>query len=149
LAHGQGEDFVRSWRAQGFSLLEMLVAFSILALSLGILMRIFSGSLGNVEAAHDRAQAVVLAQSLLASAGITSPLVPGEISGEMGGKFHWTMHTRPYQDQSAASGMLQPVVPDSLSLWEVEVEVRWGELTGVAGRSFSLSSLRIQQVTPL
>lgn len=126
----------------------MLVAFSILALSLGILMRIFSGSLRNVETAHDQAQAVVLAQTLLSSAGITAPLVPGSTSGEAGGKFRWTMHTHPYQDESSASGILQPAVPDSFSLWEVEVEVHWAELTDATDRSFFLSTLRIQQVTP-
>lgn len=133
-------------RARGFSLLEVLVAFSILALSLGILMRIFSGSLTNVEVSHDQAQAVVLAQSLIAAAGITAPLVPGESAGAAGGIFEWTMHIRPFQDELAQAEQAFPVTPGSLNLWEIEVEVTWGGHAGRKSRSLTLSSLRAQPV---
>ena len=43
---------------RGFSLLEILVAFSILALSLGVFMQIFSASLRNADITRDQAQAM-------------------------------------------------------------------------------------------
>lgn len=137
---------MKHWRSRGFSLLEVLVAFSILALSLGILMRIFSGSLNNVEVSHDQAQAVVLAQSLIAEAGVTTPLVPGELSGKAGEKFSWTLHTRPFEDDPVQGNQTPPAIPGGLNLWEVEVEVRWGGRAGIKGRSFILSSLRVQPI---
>lgn len=137
---------MKHWHARGFSLLEVLVAFSILALSLGILMRIFSGSLNNVEVSHDQAQAVVLAQSLIAEAGITYPMFPGESAGVAGGIFNWIMRIRPFQDELAQAEQAIPVTPDNLNLWEIEVEVTWGEHAGHKGRSFTLSSLRAQPV---
>lgn len=126
----------------GFSLLEVLVAFSILALSLGVLMQIFSGSLRNADVAHDQAQAVVIAQSLLAAAGVDSPLAAGETTGEVGGKFRWSLLAQPYMDDLAAPVALQPGQARPLDLWEVRVDVRWGEATSV--RAFGLSSLRVQ-----
>lgn len=133
---------MRRWRAQGFSLLEVLVAFSILALSLGVLMQIFSGSLRNAEVVHDQAQAVVIAQSLLAAAGIETPLVAGETSGEVGGKFRWKMLAHPFHDEPTTPAAPQSGLIRRLDLWEVMVEVRWGD--NDAGRSFGLSSLRLQ-----
>ena len=131
---------------RGFSLLEVLVAFSILALSLGILMRIFSGSLNNIAVSHDQAQAVVLAQSLIAEAGVTAPLLPGESAGAAGELFNWTMRVSPFQDEFAQAEQAVPVTPGSLNLWEIEVEVTWGGQAGLKGRSFVLSSLRVHPV---
>ena len=83
-------------RQRGFSLLEILVAFSILALSLGVLMQIFSGSLRNADVTRDQAQAVALAQSLLASAGVETTLAPGESAGVLDDKFRWLLRVSPF-----------------------------------------------------
>jgi len=50
---------------QGYSLIEVLVAFTILALTLTVLFRIFSGGLRNVDAAADYAMAVLVAEGKL------------------------------------------------------------------------------------
>jgi type II secretory pathway pseudopilin PulG len=73
-------------RAQGFSLLEVLVAFVVLALSLAVVMRIFAGGLDNIGSANRYTQALHLAQSLLDAQGRETPLTMGETSrGNLGG----------------------------------------------------------------
>ena len=52
----------------GFSLLEVLVAFIILALVATALFRLFGGALGNASAADDWTRAMLVAQSRLALA---------------------------------------------------------------------------------
>lgn len=128
----------------GFSLLEVLVAFSILALSLGVLMQIFSGSLRNVDVSRDQAQAVVIAQSLLASAGVEAPLAAGESAGTLDDRFRWSLLATPMQLEPLA-GDAGPVKPAaSLELWELSARVAWGGSGGTPERDLILTTLRVQ-----
>ena len=54
----------------GFSLLEMLVAFTILAFSLVVILRIFSSGIGTAVTAEEYTAAVQIAESLLAKTGL-------------------------------------------------------------------------------
>lgn len=56
---------------QGFSLLEILFAFSILSIMLGILLRIFSGGVRVAEITGNYAEAVQIAESLMATVGVS------------------------------------------------------------------------------
>jgi general secretion pathway protein I len=130
----------------GFSLLEILVAFSILALSLGVLMQIFSGSLRNADITHDQAQAVVLAQSLLTAAGAETPLAPGETNGVYTEKFRWLLRVRPFLDEARAGDTTAVRQALALDLWEVTASVAWGGISGSPERAVTLSTLRAQPV---
>jgi general secretion pathway protein I len=129
----------------GFSLLEVLAAFSILALSLGVLMRIFSGALNNVEVARDQAEALIVAQSMLASATV-EPLPSGgdEASGRHGERFEWQVSIRPYlSDQDSV-----PTGVGLTSLWEIVVRVAWPSSAGGRDRAVSLRTVRARGAVP-
>jgi general secretion pathway protein I len=83
--------------SRGYTLIEVLVAFLIMALALTVLLRIFSGGLRNVSVSSDYSQAVVIAESRLATAGIDGLLAPGEQSGTEAERFHWTRQVTNYQ----------------------------------------------------
>ena len=117
--------------SRGFSLLEVLVAFVILSLILGVSMRIFSGGLRNASSVAEYQQAMALAQSKLATIGIETPLRPSESFGEFGSGYRWQVRIRPYWEpqmqisgQTLQAGQAAPILPASLML--VEVQVQWG-----------------------
>ena len=56
-------------RQSGFSLLEVLVAFSILALALGVLLQSFSTGMRGVTQSGLYSRATLLAESIFARAG--------------------------------------------------------------------------------
>lgn len=116
---------------RGFSLLEVLVAFAILALTLGVLMNIFSGGLRNLGDGEQYTRAVLQAQSKLSEIGVSQPLTPGETSGEFGASSRWTTQITPVA--------LTP--SGNASLYQVDVTVQWGD--GTKQRAVSLQTLKI------
>lgn len=122
-------------RHAGFSLLEVLVAFSILALTLGILMRIFGGDGRLAVLANEHSRAVVLAESQLAKVGVETPLQPGHFSGVIDQTYSWRLQVVPFVPPGEPLPANWPFKP----YW-VEMTVEWGE--GESPRSFTLSTLK-------
>jgi type II secretory pathway pseudopilin PulG len=83
-------------RACGFSLLEVLIAFTLLAVAIAVLMRLFSGGVNNADLADRYARAAMLAESRLAQVGAEEKLTEGDFSGEFDEDYAWTMAVRLY-----------------------------------------------------
>lgn len=135
-------------RQSGFSLLEVLVAFSILALSMGVLMQIFSTGLRSTELSRDYALATSLSQSVLARAGADIPLQEGVQQGTHADKFRWTLSMRPMDEsvQLGAGAATKQVT--GVKLMEVTVRVEWGGSHGAAARFISFDTVRVFGVAP-
>jgi general secretion pathway protein I len=88
-------------RQKGFSLLEVLVAFVILALSLGVIMRLFSTNLRNIGASERSSQALLVAESVLAKLGVETPLVEGEQTGEEMRGYRWRARVTRFVEPNA------------------------------------------------
>lgn len=133
-----------SGRQRGFSLLEILVAFAILSLSLGVLLRIFGGA-GRIAATADEySRAIVVAESLMAAAGIDTPLQPGETHGEIGEDYRWTLKVDPYPIDEGLFGGSGANVP--FKPYWVALTVEWGDPDDP--RAFDLTTLRLLQDQP-
>ncbi len=76
-------------RSKGFSLLEILVAFTVLALSLSILLKIFSTGVNTAFVAEEYTAAVQIAESLMVTTGVEKELQIGESTGINDEKYHW------------------------------------------------------------
>lgn len=122
---------------RGFSLLEVLVAFIILALSLGVLMRIFSGGLGNIGAAEHYSRAVAIAESELAAIGVEAPLTEGESTGEAKDGYTWRTSVQRYE--ASTQPVEEAVLP--VDLYQVEVTVNW-DTAATTPRALRFVSLR-------
>jgi len=84
---------------RGFTLIEVLVAFTVLGLLLGAALRIFGSGLGAIARDGDYAHAVVLAQSQLATIE-SSPETPRDgDQGTFDERFGWRLRLAPWEPQ--------------------------------------------------
>jgi general secretion pathway protein I len=122
----------------GYTLIEVLVAMMILALSLTVIFRIFSGGLNKIGIASDYARAVMVAESVLAAAGNTETLQTGESSGSLFEKYRWVRNVTPYTEDGGQSF-------DKLAfdVYRVSVVVEWPAIRG--DRSLGLSTLKLSE----
>ncbi|MEO8536296.1 MAG: prepilin-type N-terminal cleavage/methylation domain-containing protein, partial [Betaproteobacteria bacterium] len=126
-------------RATGFSLLEVLVAFVIVALVVTALFRLFGGALGNASAADEWTRALLVAQSRLALAASAEPLREATDAGtDADGQIEWRTAVVPYvaPDTGADPDLERAADGMPTRLYRVTVDVHF---PGVAGRSRALS----------
>lgn len=78
----------RPSRESGFTLLEVLVAFAVLAVMIVPILQVFGGGLGSTETARAYSTAALLARSRLAEVGAEEALEEGETTGTFEG-YQW------------------------------------------------------------
>ncbi len=134
----------RRWRrARGFSLLEVLVAFAILALVGTALFRLFSGGLGNAAAADDYSRAVLVAESVLAEAASAQPLREGTAQGTADdGRIEWTAQVAPYSPPGVNPDTERGSDTIALRLFRVSVDVAFPAPSG-GKRTLTLATTRL------
>ena len=143
---------------RGFTLIEVIVAFAVLALALGIVLGTLSNASRQVRWSDDAGRAALHAQSLLDDTGIAQALVPGRTEGTFeDGRYRWTLEVAPWREPPPADGdeppAPQPVDPAAPRLLRLALDVRWGE-DGAAGDSdprtqLHLESLRLVRPDPV
>jgi general secretion pathway protein I len=137
----------RRRRPAGFSLLEVLVAFVILALVATALFRLFSGALANASAAGDYSRAMLVAQSALDEAS-AAPLREGGRDGSIDdGRIRWSARVEPYAPPGVAPELEAASEPLPLRLWRIVVDVTFDGANG-APRTISLATVRIGAKQP-
>ena len=124
---------------RGFSLLEILVAFSILAISLGIILKIFSTGITSAQVTGDYTIAVQIAQNLLDKTGSESPLKLGEINGSENKLHQWRVTVAPKMFTAPELDLHDLPV----ALFDVTARVWWGGENKSDDRVVELHTLKL------
>jgi general secretion pathway protein I len=105
---------------RGFTLIEVLVAFGILASTLVAVLQVFSQGLRSVDVAERHLIATMLMRSIVDDLGTEVPIVAGERSGEIDDGYRWTTRMAVSQTiapVATAQGVYLP--------YEIDVEIVW------------------------
>ena len=103
---------------RGYSLIEVIVAFALMALAATLLLGSLSGAARQVRVADDQGRAALHAESLLATLGMDAPLAAGRQQGEWEkGRYRWSLQVAPYVEPRQTNSRL----------WQLDLQVRWGE----------------------
>lgn len=141
---------VRSARQRGFTLLEVMLAFGVLAVALGLLLGMLSRGLHQVTQAQGETEASLHAQSLLDALGTIEALEVGARDGEFAqGRYRWRLQVSPTEDPAPppppAEGAPppQPVASEGEArLYRVALDVEWGVATPAQKLHFETLRLR-------
>jgi general secretion pathway protein I len=136
-------NFALRSRLAGFSLLEVLAAFVILALVGTQLFRLFSGALGNATLADEYSRATLYAESRLAAVAVEAPLKEGSFQGNSDdGRYAWTAVSSSYVAPGSTPDLESAATAMAVRLWKLAVTVTWPGTPGNE-RSIALSTVRI------
>ena len=116
----------RPSRSQGgFTLIEIVVAFVLLALIFSTTFEVFSSGMRRAADLEDRSRAIVIAQSRLAVTGMEEQLKQSTVQGATeDGRFHWTVAVTPTDEATPPPDQPQPG-PGTFMLYRVDVRVDW------------------------
>lgn len=125
---------------KGFSLLELVVALAIVAISLALLFEVFADGTGRLAQGEDLVEAAILAEGKLAEFDATGGLGRAEDSGVAPGGLAWRVSVEPYGEPFG--GTAAPAGPDAPSVVAVTVAISWQD--GRRTRDYTLHTLRLR-----
>jgi general secretion pathway protein I len=129
-------------RQRGYTLIEVIVAFAVLALALTLLLGTLSGGVRQVRQSADGGRAALHAQSLLADIGVSEVLQPGHREGELdGGVYRWQLDVQPFVDNQRPPEIVEGV--GAPRLLELQLTLQWGE--GGPAQRLQVRTLRLVQ----
>lgn len=127
--------------ARGFTLIEMVAAFLVFAIGVGVLMETLGASMRNVTLSGDYTGAALRAQSRLDALGVSEELHEGAESGKFDDTYHWELDVRkiePSTIQPSPTGAVGNTGADGgfgqvsttevaeIELYRVALTVYWG-----------------------
>ncbi len=143
-------------RSGGFTLLEVMLAFVIFALSFATVLEIMAGSMRSVRRASDDTEVALLAQSLMDLVGTEIPVEEGEYSDTGMDRYNWQMSISLYDavgetgavgesgaaGESNTVGMSTQELADNsgIELYRVDLYLDWE--TGRRQRELHFSTIR-------
>ena len=155
---------------RGFSLIEMIAAFLVFAIAIGVLMSVLAASIRNTRMSSDYTMAALWAQSKLDGVGVVERVEEGQSSGRFDDTFSWSLDVKqvdphdvepPPQALAAGRGGAGPATTSGadaglgggievqpFDLYQVDLVVTWGGGIGKQPRNARFGTLRAVNPQP-
>ena len=160
-------------RQAGFSLIEMVAAFLVFAIGIGVLMQVLATSMHNTRMSSDYTMAALWAESKLDVVGVGAQIEPGSSNGRFDDDYSWELDIQqvdptsiepaPQQSMMAPGTSIQNNGRSPISssvgnsgalqvspfdLYQLDLTVFWGGRFGGAQHSARFSTLRAMNPDP-
>ena len=119
----------------GFTLLEILVAISILAISLVVILQLFSGGLKSRKVSDDYTRGVFHAREKMSEILLSKDLTEGESGGEFPDSFRWVSLIKLVESGQEEEEKLP------FKMFDIQVEILWD--AGRSEKHFQVSTIKI------
>jgi general secretion pathway protein I len=126
--------------SRGFTLLEVMLAFVIFALSFATVLEIMAGSMRSVRRASDDTQVALFAQSIVDLVGTEIPIEEGQFSGTGLDRYQWQLGIYPYASGGDDIGTQELAEMSGVELYKVDLDIDWE--TGRNQRSLHFTTIR-------
>jgi general secretion pathway protein I len=160
-------------RQAGFSLIEMVAAFLVFAIGIGVLMQVLATSMHSTRTSSDYTMAALWAESKLDVVGVGEPIEAGSSSGRFDDVYSWRLDIQQVDPASVEpppqaamnpgtpnmpNGMQPPITTNAgnagalqvspFDIYQIDLTVFWGGRFGSAQRSARFSTLRAMNPDP-
>jgi general secretion pathway protein I len=117
---------VASRRSGGFTLLELLLAFVVFALSFATVLEILSGSMRGTVRAREYTEAALTAQSVMDQVGLEIPIEAGFIADGESGDYRWEIDIFAYEGATDGFKAVELAELTGIELLQIDLRVSWG-----------------------
>ncbi len=126
--------------SRGFTLLEVMLAFVVFALSFATILEIMAGSIRSVRRASDDTEVALFAQSIIDLVGTEIPIEEGEFSGTGMDRYEWRLGIFLYDVSDEDVSTQELAEMSGVELYQVNLDIDWK--TGQNRRDLHFSTLR-------
>lgn len=124
----------------GFTLLEVMLAFVIFALSFATVLEIMAASMRSVRRASDDTEVALFSQSIIDLVGTEIPIEEGEFSGTGLGRYQWRLGIYLYAASDEDIHSLELAEMSGIELYKIDLDINW--MAGRRQRDLHLSTIR-------
>ena len=126
--------------SRGFTLLEVMLAFVVFALSFATVLEIMAGSMRSVRRASDDTEVALFAQSIIDLVGTEIPVEEGRFSGTGMDRYQWNLDIYLYEVSDEDIRTQELAEMSGIELYRVDLDIDWE--TGRRQRDLHFSTIR-------
>ncbi len=126
--------------SRGFTLLEVMLAFVVFALSFATILEIMAASMRGVRRASDDTQVALFAQSIIDLVGTEIPVEDGQYNGTGMDRYDWNLEIYLYETSDEDIHTQELAEMSGIELYRVDLNIDWQ--AGRRPRDLHFSTIR-------
>lgn len=124
---------------KGFTLIEVMVSMMVMAITLTVIMSLFSGGLQSKKRAEDYIKAVELADSKIQETLLNQSLEPGVQEGDFDNGYSWRVEIITEMPEIPDDKI---IIQESQKTYTINIDIKWKQ--GDLEKTYTISTLKME-----